>query len=168
MAEAPSPLSTSRSGIDNDTAHLLLFPLPQAKSADKSNPPPPLLMSGDSDHHHQIGEFDGGGSSGEGGGAVMADVLSKARESCYKARDAFYTCVEKHADKKPTEIATMGFIYPADCKKSRANYVKSCRPSWVKHFDRQYCAKKRVQRLLDSGEDRQGPISLPQPYTFKQ
>lgn len=38
----------------------------------------------------------------------------------------------------------------------------------VKHFDRQYSAKKRVQRLLDGGDDRRGPISLPQPYTFKQ
>ncbi|XP_002444420.2 uncharacterized protein LOC8080607 [Sorghum bicolor] len=101
-------------------------------------------------------------------GSVMPDVLAKGREACYKARDAFYACVEKHADKKPTEIATMGLLYPADCKKSRANYVSNCRPTWVKHFDRQYCSKKRVQRLLDGDEDRRGPISLPQPYTFKQ
>uniref|UniRef100_A0A0E0EM13 Cytochrome c oxidase assembly factor 6 n=1 Tax=Oryza meridionalis TaxID=40149 RepID=A0A0E0EM13_9ORYZ len=117
-----------------------------------------LSPDGDSDY----------GGGGEAAGAVMADVLSKGREACYKARDAFYTCVEKHADKKPTEIATMGLLYPADCKKSRANFVNSCRPSWVKHFDRQYSAKKRVQRLLDGGDDRRGPISLPQPYTFKQ
>ncbi|RLN04938.1 uncharacterized protein C2845_PM13G18530 [Panicum miliaceum] len=102
------------------------------------------------------------------GGSVMPDVLAKGREACYKARDAFYACVEKHVDKKPTEIATMGLLYPADCKKSRANFVSNCRPTWVKHFDRQYCAKKRVQRLLDGDEDRRGPISLPQPYTFKQ
>ncbi|KAL6596274.1 hypothetical protein ACP70R_000948 [Stipagrostis hirtigluma subsp. patula] len=101
-------------------------------------------------------------------GSVMPDVLAKGREACYKARDAFYACVDKHADKKPTEIATMGLLYPADCKKARANFVSSCRPTWVKHFDRQYCAKKRVQRLLDSDENRRGPISLPQPYTFKQ
>ncbi|KAL5682395.1 hypothetical protein ACJX0J_008780, partial [Zea mays] len=84
------------------------------------------------------------------------------------ARDAFYACIEKHADKKPTEIATMGLLYPADCKKSRADFVSNCRPTWVKHFDRQYCAKKRVQRLLDGDGDRRGPMSLPQPYTFKQ
>ncbi|KAE8782380.1 hypothetical protein D1007_44220 [Hordeum vulgare] len=132
-------------------------------------------------------------------GTIMADVLSKGRESCYKvtpnpisapatlpaffplhcltqalrsstskARDAFYACVEKHADKKPTEIATMGLLYPADCKKSRAQYVSSCRPSWVRHFDRQHCAKKRVQRLLDGDDEGRGPMSLPQPYTFKQ
>ncbi|XP_062195349.1 uncharacterized protein LOC133898694 [Phragmites australis] len=101
-------------------------------------------------------------------GSVMPDVLAKGREACYKARDAFYACVEECADKKPTEIATMGLLYPADCKKSRANFVSSCLPTWVKHFDREYCAKKRVQRLLDGDEDRRGPISLPQPYTFKQ
>ena len=39
--------------------------------------------------------------------------------------------MEKHADKKPTEIATMGLLYPADCKKSRANFVSNCRPTWV-------------------------------------
>ncbi|KAM0943432.1 putative cytochrome c oxidase, subunit VIb [Dioscorea sansibarensis] len=69
-----------------------------------------------------------------------------------QARDAFYACLEKEADKKPTEIATVGLLYPAECKKSRTVFVNSCRPTWVKHFDRQYCAKKRVQRLLDSDE----------------
>ncbi|KAL5219861.1 hypothetical protein ABZP36_024574 [Zizania latifolia] len=119
---------------------------------------------GVSDHHYHSRNYD----SSDAGGAVMTDVLSKGREACYKARDAFYSCVEKHADKKPTEIATVGLLYPADCKKSRTNFVNSCRPSWVRHFDRQYGAKKRVQRLLDGDEDRRGPISLPQPYTFKQ
>jgi cytochrome c oxidase assembly factor 6 len=111
--------------------------------------------------------------------------------------------LENHADKKPTEIATVGLLYPADCKKSRAQYVNTCRPSWVnqspthpprsqppsmsidpslldspnawfrfllqvRHFDRQHCAKKRVQRLLDADDDQRGPMSLPQPYTFKQ
>jgi hypothetical protein len=38
----------------------------------------------------------------------------------------------------------------------------------AKHFEQQYCTKKRVQRLLDGDEDHQGLISLPQLYTFKQ
>ena len=38
----------------------------------------------------------------------------------------------------------------------------------MKHFDRQYCSKKRVQRLLDDNESRRGPLLLPQPYTFKR
>jgi cytochrome c oxidase assembly factor 6 len=25
----------------------------------------------------------------------------------------------------------MGLLYPADCKKSRANFVSNCRPTWV-------------------------------------
>ncbi|KAG0472324.1 hypothetical protein HPP92_016870 [Vanilla planifolia] len=98
---------------------------------------------------------------------LMEDVLAKGRESCYKARDAFYACLEKEADKKPTELASVGLLYPGECKKSREEFVKSCRPTWVKHFDRQYCVKKRVQRLLDGDDSRKGPISLPQPYTFK-
>lgn len=48
-----------------------------------------------------------------------------------KARDAFYACVEKESDKKPTEIASVGLIYPAECKALRANFVKLCRASWV-------------------------------------
>ncbi|KAF6171278.1 hypothetical protein GIB67_036946 [Kingdonia uniflora] len=99
---------------------------------------------------------------------IYTDVLLEARESCYKARDAFYSCIEKESNKKPTEIATVGLLYPADCNKSRAEFVKQCRPTWVKHFDRQYCAKKRIQRLLDSDDEpRRGPMALPQPYTFK-
>ncbi|CAI9098859.1 OLC1v1035585C1 [Oldenlandia corymbosa var. corymbosa] len=100
-------------------------------------------------------------------GGVRTDVLAQARLSCYKARDAFYTCLEKNAGKKPTEIATVGLLYPVDCKKTREEFVKKCRPTWVKHFDRQYCAQKRVQRHLDDTEARRGPLSLPQPYTFR-
>ncbi|ERN18656.1 hypothetical protein AMTRI_Chr12g239400 [Amborella trichopoda] len=99
--------------------------------------------------------------------AVHLDVLSKARNACYKARDAFYACVEKESSKNPTEIASVGLLYPAQCKQFRANFEKQCRPTWVKHFDRQYCAKKRLQRLLDSDDQKKGPISLPQPSTFK-
>ncbi|XP_057421713.1 cytochrome c oxidase subunit 6B-like protein new16 isoform X2 [Lotus japonicus] len=87
---------------------------------------------------------------------INADVLSKAREACYKARDAFYACLDKESDKKPTEIASVGLIYPAECKRSRDEFVKQCRSSWVKHFDRQYCQNKRVQRLLDDKGSRRG------------
>jgi Cytochrome oxidase c subunit VIb len=50
----------------------------------------------------------------------------------WQARDAFYACVEKAVDKQPTEIATGGLLFPSTCKKSRAIYVSSCRPSWVR------------------------------------
>lgn len=49
-----------------------------------------------------------------------------------KARDAFYACVEKESDKKQTEIASKGLLYPAECKASREEFVKHCRTSWVK------------------------------------
>ncbi|XP_048323658.2 cytochrome c oxidase subunit 6B-like protein new16 isoform X2 [Ziziphus jujuba] len=98
---------------------------------------------------------------------IRTDVLAEARQACYKARDAFYACVEKETDKKPTEIASVGLLYPSDCKASRAEFEKLCRASWVNHFDRQYCKNRRVQRLLDDKESRRGPLLLPQPYTFK-
>ncbi|XP_021899142.1 uncharacterized protein LOC110815609 isoform X2 [Carica papaya] len=100
-------------------------------------------------------------------GQVHTDVLLKSREACYKARDAFYACLEKESGKKPTEIGSVGLLYPMECKDSRAEFIKHCRSSWVKHFDRQYCKNKRVQRLLDDGGTRRGPLLLPQPYTFK-
>ncbi|KAL6576467.1 hypothetical protein OROHE_000248 [Orobanche hederae] len=43
---------------------------------------------------------------------------------------------------------------PSRVQENREVYVKQCRPTWVKHFDRQYYAKKRVQRLLDDNESR--------------
>ncbi|KAJ7955622.1 Cytochrome c oxidase, subunit Vib family protein [Quillaja saponaria] len=86
--------------------------------------------------------------------SVHVDVLSKSREACYKARDAFYACLENESSQKPTEIASVGLLYPAECKGSRAEFVNQCRASWVKHFDRQYCQTKRVQRLLDDRESR--------------
>ncbi|KAI6680430.1 hypothetical protein NL676_034311 [Syzygium grande] len=98
---------------------------------------------------------------------VHTDVLSKARESCYKARDAFYACLEKESSKKPTEIGSVGLLYPTECKKSRVEYENGCRASWVKHFDRQYCKNKTLQRLLDDKDSKRGPLTLPQPSTFK-
>uniref|UniRef100_A0A7N0TY18 Cytochrome c oxidase assembly factor 6 n=1 Tax=Kalanchoe fedtschenkoi TaxID=63787 RepID=A0A7N0TY18_KALFE len=76
--------------------------------------------------------------------------------ACYKARDAFYSCLEKECSKEPTEVATVGLLYPAECKKSRAEFEKQCRRSWVKHFDRDYCAKNKVQRLLDAPNEKRG------------
>ncbi|CAI0542427.1 unnamed protein product [Linum tenue] len=93
---------------------------------------------------------------------VHTDVLLQARQACYKARDAFYDCVKNQSDKKPTELGCVGLLYPAECKKARLAYENSCRPSWVKHFDRLYCKEKRVQRLLDDKETRGGPLILPQ------
>ncbi|KAL9664726.1 hypothetical protein QQ045_020133 [Rhodiola kirilowii] len=76
------------------------------------------------------------------------------------ARDAFYACLEKESSKKPTEIATVGLLYPAECKKTRAAYEKQCRSSWVKHFDRDYCAKKKVKRFLDDPNAEVSRISV--------
>lgn len=85
---------------------------------------------------------------------VHPDVLANAREACYKARDAFYACLERESDKVASESASVGLLYPRDCKKFRVDFEKNCRPAWVKHFDRLHCAKKRTQRLLDDNESR--------------
>lgn len=96
---------------------------------------------------------------------IRTDVLFEAREACYKARDAFYACLDTQSDKKPTEIASVGLLYPVECKNPRTQYVNRCRPTWVKHFDRQYCAKKKVKRLLDDSDSRRGPVPLPYKST---
>ncbi|XP_027918477.1 uncharacterized protein LOC114177367 [Vigna unguiculata] len=91
---------------------------------------------------------------------IHTDVLTEAREACYKARDAFYACLKKESDKNPTEIASVGLLYPLECKQCRNEYVKQCRSSWVKHFDRQYCQNKRVQTLLDDKGSTRGPSNI--------
>lgn len=98
---------------------------------------------------------------------IHKDVLAAGRVACYKARDTFFACVEK-SKSKPTEVASVGLLYPAECKAARSEFVKQCRPTWVKHFDRQFSTKKRVERLLEAEGSRKGPMSLPQPYTFQQ
>jgi len=98
---------------------------------------------------------------------IHKDVLAAGRDACYKARDTFFACVEK-GKSKPTEVASVGLLYPAECKAARSEFVKQCRPTWVKHFDRQFSTKKRVERLLEAEGSRKGPMSLPQPYTFQQ
>ncbi|KAI9125569.1 hypothetical protein K1719_002987 [Acacia pycnantha] len=51
--------------------------------------------------------------------------------------------------------------------KFHTDVLTKARAEFVKHFDRQYCQNKRVQRLLDDKGARRGPLMLPQPYTFK-
>ncbi|XP_024403084.1 uncharacterized protein [Physcomitrium patens] len=93
---------------------------------------------------------------------VEKKVLAAGRDACYKARDAFFRCVEADSGHTtPTEIASVGLLYPKQCKSARAFYEQNCRSTWVKHFDRQFCAKKRVKRLLDTGDRARGPINLP-------
>ncbi|KAI3695289.1 hypothetical protein L1987_78284 [Smallanthus sonchifolius] len=46
-----------------------------------------------------------------------------------------------------------GLLYPIDCKKIRETYDKACRRTWVRYFDRQYCAStfKSPKSLIDGG-----------------
>ncbi|XP_057872783.1 uncharacterized protein LOC131078950 isoform X3 [Cryptomeria japonica] len=74
---------------------------------------------------------------------IHKDVLLAGRDACYKgtthtssgenARDMFYACVEKNVKSKPTEIASVGLLYPAECKRARTEYEKQCRPTWAWH-----------------------------------
>nr|ABK23145.1 unknown [Picea sitchensis] len=61
---------------------------------------------------------------------IHKDVLAAGRDACYKARDTFFACVEK-GKSKPTEVASVGLLYPAECKAARSEFVKQCRPTWV-------------------------------------
>ncbi|KAL9250804.1 hypothetical protein AKJ16_DCAP08494 [Drosera capensis] len=74
---------------------------------------------------------------------IYLDVFLAARKSCYKERDAFYECLEGSRN-KPTDVASVVLLYRWIARKLG---IISRRV--VKHFDRQYCAKKRVQRLLE-------------------
>ncbi|MFS7899182.1 putative cytochrome c oxidase, subunit VIb [Helianthus anomalus] len=86
---------------------------------------------------------------------IHTDLLSDARQTCYKARDAFYACLEKESNIKANEIAAVGLLYPVECKKTREFYEKVCRRTWVTHFERKYCTKKRaLQTLLDDNESK--------------
>ncbi|XP_078436233.1 cytochrome c oxidase, subunit Vib family protein [Wolffia australiana] len=107
------------------------------------------------------------GGDAEIPGKIYPDVLSEARNACYKARDAFYACIEKEVGKNYTECGYAGLLYPAECSQSRSEYTRMCRPAWVKHFDKLVATNTKVKRLLDDGDSRKGPISLPQPFTFK-
>lgn len=70
-----------------------------------------------------------------------------------QARDAFYACLEKESDKKPTEIASVGLLYPVECRQSRAEYVKQCRPTWVidnNTLHSEFCFSYKYKHIVDS------------------
>lgn len=63
-----------------------------------------------------------------------------------------------------TQLFTIGFTMFASCVCTCSTVSDTCH--WcvclqVKQFDRQFCAKKRVKRLLDTGDRTRGPIHAP-------
>lgn len=72
----------------------------------------------------------------ESHGVKIADVCNSLIEDflwgVMQARDAFFKCVEADSGHTtPTEIASVGLLYPAQCKSARAFYEQNCRSTWV-------------------------------------
>jgi cytochrome c oxidase assembly factor 6 len=91
-------------------------------------------------------------------GSIMPDVLAKGREACTWVSTLWSTSLQSVlCPARFYEFHAFSLLQLVELVNLQ-----------VKHFKQQYCTKKRVQRLLDGNEDHQGPISLPQLYTFKQ
>lgn len=64
-------------------------------------------------------------------GAKGEKFLKKAeREQCWKAKDAFWKCMEVNHDNSDL------------CANNRQMFVQNCPPTWVTHFDRKYQYEK--------------------------
>ena len=66
-----------------------------------------------------------------------------------QARDSYYSCLEALAavqakDAEPIDPAKP----PRSCAKARRHFKEECRESWVKHFDRAFRERLRLQRVL--------------------
>lgn len=70
---------------------------------------------------------------------VDTSVCQSGRKSCYQARDEYYQCVDTNSDTKGGEKA---------CKGLREKFEKSCKKSWVKHFDAARDKELEVLRTL--------------------
>ncbi|RZC76095.1 hypothetical protein C5167_001785 [Papaver somniferum] len=105
-------------------------------------------------------------------------VFAVMKQECYKARDAFYACIERETKKPIIEPATGRLLCPGKCTQLEARYHWDCcsvSPDWVLRLDREYCEKmkkkeaqrpvdkmikKEVQRPLDKDDPERGPKSL--------
>mmetsp|Transcript_16367 Transcript_16367/g.45611 ORF Transcript_16367/g.45611 Transcript_16367/m.45611 type:complete len:114 (+) Transcript_16367:190-531(+) len=87
------------------------------------------------------------GNSSKDSAAEATDgaVLRESRQRCYQARDSFYECCEKSGSPFTAEQQ-----HPSACRSLRKQYEASCKPSWVKHFDRLKDKEVRVVRVLHS------------------
>ncbi len=73
-------------------------------------------------------------------GAKGEKFMKKAeREQCWKARDAFWDCMNSNGEK--AEL----------CKSTRAAFEKMCPGTWVKHFDRKFDYDKFKRDALEMG-----------------
>lgn len=66
---------------------------------------------------------------------VDTSVCQSGRKSCYQARDEYYQCIDTNSDTKA-------------CEKLREKFEKSCKRSWVKHFDAARDKELEVLRTL--------------------
>jgi hypothetical protein len=77
--------------------------------------------------------------------------LKSSRHRCYKARDAYYACV----DASEKDIGAV-------CAAQRAAFEASCAKSWVQHFDQLREKEARVYRRVQDGivasEKREGTV----------
>ncbi|CDW54397.1 Cytochrome c oxidase assembly factor 6 homolog [Trichuris trichiura] len=63
--------------------------------------------------------------------SVQDDVpLLSERKKCWSSRDKYWSCLD---DNNGDETK---------CKEQRAEFVSSCRRTWVEHFDRKYRFEK--------------------------
>jgi hypothetical protein len=88
------------------------------------------------------------------------DACSLVSTYCYRARDAFYACVEKDpaqdafyacVEKDPSDsrgVDAAGASF--SCEALRAAYEGACQASWVRHFEAQREKEQQVYRRIQA------------------
>ncbi|ETN65891.1 hypothetical protein AND_002332 [Anopheles darlingi] len=80
----------------------------------------------------------------------MSDFPDKdARAKCWKARDDYWACLDKHA---PEYQCTSQAPEPPACIQLRRLYQQSCPAQWVKHFDRKRTYDQFKQKMAKGYE----------------
>jgi len=98
--------------------------------------------------------------------SLRASRCSLVSTRCYRARDAFYACVEKdpaqNSDSRGAAASSgaSSSSSSSSCEALRAAYEGACQASWVRHFESQREKEqqvyRRIQAAIGEGGKREG------------
>ncbi|CAG8443736.1 949_t:CDS:2 [Cetraspora pellucida] len=78
--------------------------------------------------------------------------LRTQRETCWKLRDEYFSCLEAVSIFDPTKVDTdesiQKLVKKSDCWKKKSSYEDACMTSWVDYFNKRRALEIRQRQIL--------------------
>ncbi|CAG8492909.1 5195_t:CDS:2 [Gigaspora margarita] len=80
--------------------------------------------------------------------------LREQRETCWKLRDEYFSCLETLSVFDPAKVDTdeliKTLVKKSDCWKKKSAYENACMTSWVDYFNKRRTLEIRQRQIADA------------------